>query len=141
MDINQLSQIVKKKILDNKFIQDVQLEDKSFLHKNHKNNNPNKFHLKLNIKSEILKKMSRIESNKLIFKILDQEMKNYIHSLQILLANSEIRNFLIYLINLKISFNFTKFFISIKLILFELFFLSDLINLIILSKSFFLNKF
>ena len=86
MDINQLSQIVKKKILDNKFIQDVQLEDKSFLHKNHKNNSPNKFHLKLNIKSETLKKMSRIESNKLIFKILDQEMKNYIHSLQIFIS-------------------------------------------------------
>ena len=86
MDINQLSQIVKKKILDNKFIEDVQLEDKSFLHKNHKNNNPNKFHLKLNIKSDTLKKMSRIESNKIIFKILDQEMKNYIHSLQIFIC-------------------------------------------------------
>ena len=86
MDINQLSQIVKKKILDNKFIQDVQLEDKSFLHKNHKNNSPNKFHLKLNIKSETLKKMSRLESNKLIFKILDQEMKNHIHSLQIFIS-------------------------------------------------------
>ena len=84
MDINQLSEIVKKKILDNKLIKDVELEDKSFLHKNHKNNNPNKFHIKLKIKSEKLKNMSRIESNKFIFKLLDKEMKNYIHSLQIL---------------------------------------------------------
>ena len=84
MDINQLSEIVKKKILDNKLIIDVELEDKSFLHKNHKNNNPNKFHIKLKIKSEKLKNMSRIESNKFIFKLLDKEMKNYIHSLQIL---------------------------------------------------------
>ena len=84
MDINQLSEIVKKKILDNKIIENVELEDKSFLHKNHKNNNPNKFHIKLKIKSKTLKNMSRIESNKFIFKILDKEIKNYIHSLQIL---------------------------------------------------------
>ena len=84
MDINQLSEIVKKKILDTKLIKDVELEDKSFLHKNHKTNSSNKFHIKLKIKSEKLKNMSRIESNKFIFKLLDKEMKNYIHSLQIL---------------------------------------------------------
>jgi len=84
MDINQLSKIVKKKILDNKLIENVELEDKSFLHKNHKTNNPNKFHIKLKINSEKLKNMSRIESNKIIFKLLDKEIKNYIHSLQIL---------------------------------------------------------
>ena len=84
MDINQLSEIVKKKILDNELIENLELEDKSFLHKNHKTNNPNKFHIKLKIKSEKLKNMSRIESNKFIFRLLDKEMKNYIHSLQIL---------------------------------------------------------
>ena len=84
MDINQLSEIVKKKILDNELIENVELEDKSFLHKNHKTNNPNKFHIKLKINSEKLKNMSRIESNKFIFRLLDKEMKNYIHSLQIL---------------------------------------------------------
>ena len=84
MDINQLFEIVKKKILDNDLIEEVELEDKSFLHKNHKTNNPNKFHIKLKIKSEKLKNMSRIESNKFIFRLLDKEMKNYIHSLQIL---------------------------------------------------------
>ena len=84
MDINQLSEIVKKKILDNELIENVELEDKSFLHKNHKTNNKNKFHIKLKINSEKLKNMSRIESNKIIFRLLDKEMKNYIHSLQIL---------------------------------------------------------
>jgi len=84
MDINQLFEIVKKKILDNKLIEGVELEDKSFLHKNHKNNNPKKFHIKLKINSEKLKNMSRIESNKFIFKLLDKEIKKYIHSLQIL---------------------------------------------------------
>ena len=84
MDINQLSEIVKKKVLENKIIESVELEDKSFLHKNHYTNNPNKFHIKLKINSEKLKNMSRIESNKIIFRLLDKEMKNYIHSLQIL---------------------------------------------------------
>tara|TARA_Y100000741_G_scaffold187861_1_gene142963 strand:+ start:584 stop:844 length:261 start_codon:yes stop_codon:yes gene_type:complete len=84
MDINQLSEIVKKKILANDLINGVKLEDKSFLHKNHKSNNPNKFHIKLKINSEKLKNMNRIESNKLIFKLLREEIKNYIHSLQIL---------------------------------------------------------
>ena len=84
MDINQLSKIVKKKILNDELIENVELEDKSFLHKNHKTNNPNKFHIKLKINSEKLKNMSRIESNKIIFKLLDKEIKNYIHSLQIL---------------------------------------------------------
>ena len=84
MDINQLSEIVKKKILDNELIENVELEDKSFLHKNHKTNNPNKFHIKLKINSEKLKNMSRIKSNKIIFRLLYKEMKNYIHSLQIL---------------------------------------------------------
>ena len=85
MDINQLSKIVKKKILDNKIIEDVKMEDKSFLHKNHNNNNPNKFHIKLKIKSKTLKNMSRIQSNKFIYKILENEMKLHIHSLQILI--------------------------------------------------------
>ena len=84
MDINQLFKILKKKILENKIIEDVELEDKSFLHKTHKNNNPNKFHIKLKIKSTSLKNMKRIDSNKFIFRLLDEEMKNYIHSLQIL---------------------------------------------------------
>ena len=84
MDINQLSEIVKKKILDNKIIDYVELEDKSFLHKNHKTNNPNKFHIKLKIKSKTLKSISPIDSNKFIYRRLDKEMKNHIHSLQIL---------------------------------------------------------
>ncbi len=86
MDINQLSEIVKKKILENQSIEEVYLEDKSFLHKNHKNNNPKKFHIRLKIKSNKLKKMNHLQSNRLIFKILENEIRDYIHSLQILIT-------------------------------------------------------
>ena len=85
MDINQLSEIVKKKILKYKIIKNVEVKDKTFLHKNHKSNELGKFHIKLKIESNELKKKSKIESNKFIYKILQDEMKLYIHSLQILI--------------------------------------------------------
>ena len=85
MDINQLSEIVKKKILNNKVIESVKIEDKTYLHKNHKSNELGKFHLKIILKSEILKRKSKIDSNKLIYKIINKEIKENIHSIQILI--------------------------------------------------------
>ncbi len=83
MDINQLSKIVKKKILENKLIEKVEILDKSFMHKNHSSNQAGKFHLRLIIDSIELKKKNKVISNKLIYKILEEEMKLYIHSIQI----------------------------------------------------------
>ena len=85
MDINELIAIVKKKLQSQIVIEDILVEDKSFLHKNHSGNQPNKFHLKISLKSNQLKKMKRIDSNKKIYQILDKEMKEFIHSLQILI--------------------------------------------------------
>ena len=86
MDINELIAIVKKKLLKNILIENIDIEDKSFLHKNHPGNDKKKFHLKIKIKSKELKNINRIEGNKKIFKILDEEMKKYIHSIQILIS-------------------------------------------------------
>ena len=86
MDINDLIAIVKKKLQNQTEIKNVFIEDKSFLHKKHASNQVGKFHLKINIKSIELKKMSKIESTKIIYKILDQELKKYIHSIQILIT-------------------------------------------------------
>jgi len=85
MDINELITIVKKKLQSQIVIEDILIEDKSFLHKNHSGNQPNKFHLKIFLKSNQLKKMKRIDSNKKIYQILDKEMQEFIHSLQILI--------------------------------------------------------
>ncbi len=85
MNINDLIEIVKKKLQENIVLEELNIEDKSFLHKNHIGNQKNKFHLKITIKSEELKHMSKIESNKKIYKILDSEMKSFIHSLQLLI--------------------------------------------------------
>ena len=86
MDINELIAIIKKKLSDQIKIQSINIEDKSFLHKNHKGNQEGKYHLKLSIVSEELKNMNRIESNKKIYKVLDKELKETIHSIQIQLS-------------------------------------------------------
>ena len=86
MDINELIAIVKKKLTDQIDIDTVKIEDKTFLHKNHAGNQEGKFHLKIILNSKELKIMNRIESNKKIYKILDKELKEYIHSIQILIS-------------------------------------------------------
>ena len=86
MDINDLIAIVKKKLKKEILIENINIEDKSFLHKNHSNNQKGKFHLKISIKSTELKKISKINSNKKIYKILEKELKRYIHSIQILIT-------------------------------------------------------
>ena len=83
MNINDLIAIVKKKIQKNILIEQIIVEDKSFLHKNHLSHQKGKFHLKLIITSATLKKLNRIDSNKRIYEILDQELKEHIHYLQI----------------------------------------------------------
>ena len=86
MNIIELISIVKKKLQEQIVIEDIIIEDKSFLHKNHAGNQEGKFHLKINIKSIELKDLNKIESNKKIYKILDQELKEFIHSIQILIS-------------------------------------------------------
>ena len=56
------------------------------MHKNHKGNEEGKYHLKIFLKSHELKKMDKITSNKKIYKILDKELKENIHSIQILIS-------------------------------------------------------
>jgi len=85
MNINELIAIVKKKLEKEIIIQGLKIEDKSFLHKNHKGHQEGKFHIKLIINSDELSKTSKIDSTKRIYNILDLELKEYIHSIQILL--------------------------------------------------------
>ena len=86
MDINELIAIVKKKLTDQIHIDSIKVEDKSFLHKNHAGNQEGKFHLKITLNSKELMGMSRIESNKKIYKVIDKELKKFIHSIQILIS-------------------------------------------------------
>ena len=86
MNINQLIEIVKNKLNKNIVCDNIEVEDKTFLHKNHSSHDKNKFHLKLIITSDYLKKKNKIQSTKKIYKILEEELKDNIHSIQILIT-------------------------------------------------------
>ena len=83
MNINELNDTIKKKISTNLSIDEIIIEDKTHLHLKHKNFQKNKFHIKLFIKSQELNRMSKINSTKKIYRILETELKNYIHSIQL----------------------------------------------------------
>ena len=85
MNINQLIKIVKNKLNKNIICEKIEIQDKTFLHKNHSSNEKNKFHIKIIISSKYLKEKNKIESTKKIYKILEEELKNSIHSIQILI--------------------------------------------------------
>tara|TARA_Y100001949_G_C15693263_1_gene203413 strand:+ start:99 stop:353 length:255 start_codon:yes stop_codon:yes gene_type:complete len=74
---------VKAKINNKLSPEQILLIDNSYLHTKHKSFDPNRFHLKLVIKSKKLKNMEKIDAHKVIFSILNDEMKNKIHALEI----------------------------------------------------------
>ena len=74
---------VKAKINNKLSPEQILLIDKSYLHTKHKSFDSNKFYLKLIIKSKKLNNMGKIDAHKAIFSILDDEIKNNIHALEI----------------------------------------------------------
>ena len=83
MDINQLLDIVKKKIETNINLEKIVVEDKTFLHKKHENHQKGKYHLKIFVQSKDLANNNKLDNFKLIHKILEKEIKHNIHSLQL----------------------------------------------------------
>ena len=74
---------IKEKINKKINPENLILIDNSHLHRKHKSFDKNKFHLKIIIKSQALKKMNQIEAHKAIFATLKDEMQNKIHALEI----------------------------------------------------------
>jgi len=85
MKINSLIKILKEKLTKEIKINNIEIEDKSFLHRKHQNFSKDKFHIKLIIESSELKKISSIEANRKIHGILRNEIERSIHSLQIII--------------------------------------------------------
>ena len=83
MDINKISKKIESKLLSDTSIRDVKIIDNTFKHLKHSSHQKGKFHIKLEINSDLLKNKNRVESNKVIYKILSEELKTDIHSLQI----------------------------------------------------------
>ena len=74
---------IKEKINKKINPENLTLIDNSSFHTKHKFFDTNKFHLKIIIKSEKLKKMDKIAAHKEIFSILKEEMNNKIHALEL----------------------------------------------------------
>ena len=85
MNINDLNDTIKKKIFKQLMVDEILIEDKTYLHLKHKNFQKNRFHIKIFIKSKELSNMSKIDSTKKIYEIIKLEIKKYIHSIQIVL--------------------------------------------------------
>ena len=74
---------IKKKINNEIDIENVEIIDNSYKHKGHKSFSPEKFHLHLKVKSTYLSTLSRIKAQKMIMKILSEDLKTKIHALEI----------------------------------------------------------
>ena len=74
---------LKNKLTDKIKIESLKLVDKSHLHKGHKFFSSDKYHLHLKIKSVYLNSISRINAQKLVMKILKEDLKTKIHALEI----------------------------------------------------------
>ncbi len=64
-------------------IEDIKIVDNSHKHKGHKFFSPEKLHLQLKIKSLYLNSLSRVSAQKIIMKVLSNDLKTKIHALEI----------------------------------------------------------
>ena len=74
---------IEKKLKQQIEIEKLIIVDNSLKHKGHKFFSPKKFHLHLKVKSLYLNSISRVNAQKLIMKILKEDLKTKIHALEI----------------------------------------------------------
>jgi len=71
------------KLNDEIEIEHIDIVDNSHKHKKHKSFSPEKFHLHLKIKSSYLSSISRVNAQKMIMKVLKNDLSTKIHALEI----------------------------------------------------------
>ena len=74
---------IEIKLKRNIKLESLEIVDNSHLHKGHKFFSSEKYHLHLKIKSLYLKSMTRINAQKMIMRLLKDELKTKIHALEI----------------------------------------------------------
>ena len=79
---NYFEEIEKKLRMQLKF-ESLEIVDNSHKHKSHKFFSEEKFHLHLKIKSLYLSSISRLSAQKLIMKVLKDDLQSRIHALEI----------------------------------------------------------
>ena len=74
---------IKKKLKKEIELEDIEIVDNSHKHRGHKFFSEEKFHLQLKIKSLYLSSLSRVNAQKMIVKVLSEDLKKKIHALEI----------------------------------------------------------
>ena len=74
---------IKNKLTKNIKIEKLEVVDNSHKHKGHRFYRPEKYHLKLKIKSLYLNSISRLKAHQEIMKILEDDLRKKIHALEI----------------------------------------------------------
>ena len=74
---------IKLKLKKQVEIEELVIIDNSHKHKGHKFFSPEKFHLHLKVKSLYLNSISRVNAQKIIMKVLRNDLETKIHALEI----------------------------------------------------------
>ena len=81
--MNDFLKFIENKIKKNINVENILIKDNSALHKKHKFFNPEKYHLSLEIKSNYLNSLNKVEAQRKIMKVLAEELRTKIHALEI----------------------------------------------------------
>ena len=74
---------IKDKIKNNVKLESIEIVDNSQKHKDHKFFSTDRYHLHIKIKFFYLNSLSRINAQKIVMKILADDLKTKIHALEI----------------------------------------------------------
>ena len=74
---------IEKKIKNTIQLEEIKIIDNTESHKNHKSFQKGKLHLILEIKSNYLNNLSRLEAEKILMKTIKEEFKKNIHAFEI----------------------------------------------------------
>ena len=81
--MNDFLKFIENKIKENIKIESIVLTDNSILHKKHKFFNAEKYHLRLEIRSNYLDSLTKSKAQREIMKLLSKELHSKIHALEI----------------------------------------------------------
>ena len=74
---------IEKKLKSEIKYESIEIINNSHFHKHHKFYSKDKFHLHIKLKSSFLSSMSRLNAQRLVMKILKDDLKTKIHALEI----------------------------------------------------------
>ena len=74
---------IEIKLKEHLNLEELIIVDNTHLHVKHKSFVPGKLHLHVKIKSQYLGSISKISAQRLVMKALDEDLKTYIHALEI----------------------------------------------------------